>query len=525
VTADAVVIGAGPNGLVAANLLADAGWDVVVLEAQPEPGGAVRSADVLEPGFVTDRFSAFYPLGAVSPHLEALELDRHGLQWSHAPAVLAHPVHDHPAAVLHRDLDLSAASLDAFAAGDGDAWRSLMTAWADVETDLIGAFMGPFPPVRAVARLVAGSGVAGSAELARRALIPVQRLSEESFDGDGAGLLLAGSALHADVTPSTALSGLLGWLLAGIGQRHGWPVPVGGSGALTGALVHRLRSIGGRIRCSAEVEHIDVARGRACGVRLRSGERIAARHAVLADVVAPKLYGGLVDSAELPASFRRRLHRYQPGSATFKVNWTLDGPIPWSDPAVAGAGTVHIAESMAELTITSAQLAAGQVPSHPFVLVGQMATADPSRAPAGRESIWAYTDVPQEVRSDAAGEVATLEGSDAERFADRMQQRIEAHAPGFGSLVRRRQVQTPASMEHDDANLINGDKNLGSAQLHQQLIFRPVLGFARPETPVSGLFLASASAHPGGGVHGSCGAHAARAAIWARRRRHLPLVR
>ncbi len=522
-TVDAVVIGAGPNGLVAANRLADEGWDVVVLEAEPEPGGAVRSAEILEPGFVSDRFSAFYPLSAVSPHIRELHLERHGLAWCHAPDVLAHPTSS-GTAVLSRDMEVTAASLDAFAGGDGDAWRTLMQRWGEIEDDVIAAFMGPFPPVRAALRLAASLGVRGTGELARDALVPVSSFADERFHGAGATLLLAGSALHADVTPTTALSGLLGWLLTGIGQRHGWPVPKGGAGELTSALVRRFNVRGGVVKCDRRVVRVLTDSDGASGVQTADGERLLARHGVLADVVAPTLYLDLVERSALPASTIHDIGRYQRGSATFKVNWTLDAPIPWSDPTVGRAGTVHLADSIDELTMTAARLNTGRLPEEPFVLLGQMTTADATRSPAGTETVWAYTDVPQDVRGDGAGELGGLnDDDDVEAFGDRIQQRIEDHAPGFGSLVRRRSIQSPHAMQCDDANLLHGDKNLGTAQLHQQLVFRPTLGLGRAETPVPKLFLASASAHPGGGVHGACGANAATAAIAARR--WAPLTR
>ena len=516
-TADAVVIGAGPNGLVAANLLADEGWDVVVLEAESEPGGAVRSGEFLESGFVNDRFSAFYPLSAVSPHIRALELERHGLAWCHAPDVLAHPTSEGTAR-LSRDVDVTAASLEAFAHGDGESWNRLQAMWGDIEDDLIAAFMGPFPPVRAAARLAGSLGIRGTTELARDAIVPVSRFASERFAGAGAALLLAGSALHADVTPTTALSGLLGWLLTGIGQHHGWPVPQGGAGELTAALVRRLESRGGEVRCNSRVVRVLTGPDGASGAETHDGDRIVARHAVLADVVAPSLYLDLVERSALPSSTLVDIGRYQRGSATFKVNWTLDGSIPWSDSTVGRAGTVHLADSMDELTMSTARLATGHLPERPFVLLGQMTTADPTRSPAGTETVWAYTDVPQTIRGDGAGELGGLRGADdVQAFAERIQRRIEDHAPGFGSLVRKRSVQSPHGMQHDDANLLHGDKNLGTAQLHQQLIFRPTIGLGRAETPIPKLFLASASAHPGGGVHGACGANAARAAITSRR--------
>lgn len=519
---DAVVIGAGPNGLVAANDLADHGWEVLLLEAEAEPGGAVRSAETMEPGFVTDRFSAFYPLSVVSPHIQRLDLGHHGLEWSHAPVVLAHPTEDGPSVVLSRDRAVTMSSLERFAPGDGEAWAELADLWDQVESALVDALLRPFPPVRPGLRILSELGVRGSADLARRALMPVRRLSTERFQGEGGALLLGGSALHADLTPEAAAGGLFGWLLSGIGQRHGWPVPRGGAGALSAAMARRFQRAGGTLRCDSRVTRIEVGSNGAEAVHTQAGDRIVARRAVLADVVAPTLYEQLVDRPAVPEQLLRELFRYQRGLGTFKVNWTLDGGIPWSDPAVARAGTVHVSRSLDELTMNAAQLSTQRLPDAPFLLVGQMTTADPTRSPPGTESAWAYTSVPQQIRGDAAGELEGLDRpEDVERFADRMEQRIESFAPGFREHVRRREIQTPASMERDDANLLGGDKNLGTAQLHQQLVFRPTIGLARNETPVPRLFLASASAHPGGAVHGACGANAARAAVLADRRRRL----
>jgi phytoene dehydrogenase-like protein len=513
-TRDAVVIGAGPNGLTAANLLADRGWDVLVLEAQPDPGGAVRSAETMEPGFVVDRFSAFYPLGVASPVLADLDLQRHGLEWVHAPAVLANPTPDGPTVVLSRDATVTARSLDAFAAGDGDRWLELQERWEHMEGALMDAFMRPFPPVRHGLRLLARLGVRGAGELARTGLLPARRFADEHFQGEGGALLIAGCGLHADMTPESAASGFLGWMLAGIGQSQGWPVPLGGSGVLTDALVRRFDAAGGELRCSAPVDSVVVEDGRAVGVVV-DGEVVRARRGVVADVVAPKLWGDLVDRDAVPDEVHEDMQRYQRGAATFKVNWALDGPVPWSDPAVAPAGTVHLAGSLDELTYSSAELSCGRIPADPFLLIGQMTTSDPSRSPSGTESLWAYTSVPQDVSADGGGD--GLDGSwdddQDRRFADRMEDRIERYAPGFRGLIRRREIQSPRSLEADDANLLLGDKSLGSAQLHQQLVFRPRVGLGRPETPLPGLFLASASAHPGGGVHGACGANAASAVV------------
>lgn len=510
---DAIVIGAGPNGLAAANVLADHGWDVLVLEAQEDPGGAVRST-TLEPDFIVDRFSAFYPLGVASPVLADLDLERHGLEWVHAPAVLANPTPDGPTMVLSRDRATTARSLDAFAAGDGDRWLELQDRWEHMEDVLLDAFMRPFPPVRHGLRLLARLGIRGAGELVRTGLLPVRRFAQETFEGEGGALLIAGCGLHADMTPESAASGFLGWMLAGIGQSQGWPVPRGGAGALTAALVRRLEAGGGQLRCNAPVDGVLVEDDRAVGVTV-GGDQIRARRGVIADVVAPNLYEHLLPHRAVSTAVRDDMRRYQRGAATFKVNWTLDRPVPWTDPDVARAGTVHLAESLDALTMMSAQLSCGRIPADPFLLVGQMTTADPTRSPAGTESLWAYTNVPQDVVGDEGGDGldGTWDADQDRRFADRFEERIERYAPGFRSLIRHRQIQSPKSIEADDANLLLGDKSLGSAQLHQQLVFRPRVGLGRAATPVSGLFLGSASAHPGGGVHGACGANAARAAL------------
>lgn len=515
---DAVVVGAGPNGLVAANLLADAGWSVTVLEEQPEPGGAVRHDGEVAPGFVNDLFSSFYPLAAASPVLRGLRLDEHGLRWAHAPHVLAHPLTDGSCAVLDRDLATTAASLDAFAPGDGAAWERLHEVWDRYRADILDALFTPFPPVRAGARLALRLRGAGGLRLARTLILPVRRMGEEEFRGEGGRLLLAGNALHADLAPEAAGSGGFGWLMSMLGQTYGFPVPVGGSGALTEALVHRLRARGGTLHCGRRVERVLVRDRRAVGVRTADGETVAARRAVLADVSVPALYGGLVAPADLPDQVLADLRRFQWDFATFKVDWALDGPVPWSCEDAARAGTVHLSDGLDELTRFAAQIAMRQVPDRPFALFGQMTTTDPTRSPRGTESAWAYTHVPHDVRGDAGeqGITGSWDTRERELMADRVERQVERFAPGFRTLVRARRVLAPPTLQAMDANLEGGAINGGTTAMHQQLVFRPVPGTGRPETPVTGLFLASAGAHPGGGVHGAPGANAARAAL----RRH-----
>ncbi|MDX6739156.1 NAD(P)/FAD-dependent oxidoreductase [Actinocorallia sp. A-T 12471] len=521
--ADAVVVGAGPNGLVAANVLASAGWDVVVLEAAESPGGAVRSDRGAHPDYVSDMCSAFYPLGVASPALGSLDLERYGLEWRRSPAVLAHPLPDGRCAVLEEDPERTARGLESFGPGDGDAWLRLWGLWEEIGDDLLGALMTPFPPLKSGASLALRLRAAGGLRALRFLTLPVRRLGEEEFTGPGGPLLLAGSALHTDLFPEAAVSGAFGWLMAMLGQRHGWPVPRGGAGELTAALVRRLEAVGGTIRYGARVTEVVVRDGRALGVRTADGDAVRASRAVLAAVSAPVLYGGLVGWEHLPTRLRDDLRRFQWDHATFKVDWALSDPVPWTSPGASRAATVHIADGVDDLTRYSAQLAARRVPDRPFALVGQMTTADPDRSPPGTESVWAYTHVPRSVVADAggAGITGSWDAADAEKMADRLQGRIEKYAPGFGSRVVGRRILTPDALHGLDANLDGGATNGGTAAVHQQLFFRPVPGSGRPETPIRRLYLASASAHPGGGVHGGCGYNAARAALHAQ----TPLAR
>jgi phytoene dehydrogenase-like protein len=514
-----VIIGAGHHGLVAANLLADRGWDVVVLEAASEPGGAVRTAELTVPGFHHDLFSAFYPLGAASPVLAGLNLEDHGLRWRRAPLVLANPTPGGPTAVLSTDLDITAASLDRFCPGDGDAWRALYGWWQRVNPPLTDALLGPFPPVRPAARLlsrlVRTGGLTEVIRFARFALLPVRQMAEQRFGGQGAALLLGGNALHADLLPEGAVSGVYGWLLTMLGQQLGFPVPEGGAGRITDALAGRLTTRGGLVRCGQRAVHIEVDHGRASGVRTAGGELIRARRAVLADVAAPHLYLDLLSPADLPRRVLDDIANFEWDSSTFKIDWALDRPIEWAAPECRQAGTVHLADDLTHLSDVAHAIATHRVPAQPFCVVGQQSMTDPSRMPPGTETAWAYAHLPRRIDSDNGPDNirGDWDGGDSDTFAARIEARIEMYAPGFARTILGRHLFTPVRMEGADPNLDGGALAGGTTKLHQELVFRPIPGLARPETPIGGLYLASASAHPGGGVHGACGHNAARAAL------------
>ncbi|MDQ2851446.1 MAG: NAD(P)/FAD-dependent oxidoreductase [Actinomycetota bacterium] len=512
---DAIVVGAGHNGLVAANILADAGWDVLVCEATPHVGGAVRSGEVTAKGYVSDLFSAFYPLAAASPVLAALNLGEHGLTWSHAPTVLSHLFPDGRCATLSRDIDATVASLSDFDSRDGDAWRQLVAEWDTVRGPLLQAVFTPFPPLAPTVKILRAMRVGGTLRFARLAALPVRRLAEERFHGAGAGMLLAGNALHADLSPDSAGSALYGWLLTMLGQTYGFPVPVGGAGELTRALADRLRARGGQIRTTSPVQDILTSGGVATGVRLRGGEIIGARRAVLADVGAPLLYRDLLSDTALPARLKEDLDNFQWDTPTLKVDWALSGPVPWINPAAAGSGTVHLGVDLDGLSVYASDLARRRAPAQPFLLFGQMSTSDASRSPAGTESAWGYTHLPPGAAKDP---------DLVAQQVDRVEDTIERVAPGFTRSIIGRYVQSPSQLQEENPNLVTGAINGGTAQLHQQLVFRPVPGLGGAATVFDRLYLAGSSAHPGGGVHGAPGANAARAAL-ARDRPTGPLRR
>lgn len=500
---DAVVVGAGHHGLVAAATLADAGWDVAVLEARDHVGGALWSVD--RDGWVMDEFSACHPLAAASPVFAELGLEEHGLRWSRSDTVLAHvgSPDDREGAVIRRTPEETAASLEADRAGDGDAWLALCAEWRRLREPLLRTLLTRWPPVApglGLARAVRGRDLL---RFARFLLLPVARMGEELFRGERARSLLAGNAMHVDISPEAPGSGVFGWLLAMLAQDVGFPSPVGGSRSLALALAARAEQPGAVISTGDPVVRIVARGGRADAVHTSGGRVLRARRAVIADTSAPALYDDLLQGVVLPQRVRHDLDRFAWDLPTLKLNYRLSATLPWTARHARDSAVVHLGADTAGLVRWSADLATGVMPHRPFSLVGQMTTVDPTRSPDGTQAMWLYTHPPRGRADDASADAMT----------GRVEGMLDEFAPGWRELVLERWDQRPSDLESSDANLVGGAIGGGTSGLHQQLVFRPVTALGGPRTPVDNLYLGSAAIHPGGGVHGGCGLLAARAAL------------
>lgn len=493
---DAVVIGSGPNGLVAAATLARHGWRVLVLEAQDRPGGAVYSLETTLPGHVHDVGAAFFPFGAVSPALRALDLEGAGLAWRTARYESAHPAPDGSCASIARDEDLAAASFGP----DGDAWRKLARWQKDMGERLPRALLAPLPGLGPLLRL----GVVNLFKLGRVGMGSPAGFARRTFQTEAARRVVPGLALHVDLGPEDFSGAALGLILGLLAAGSGFRVPVGGARSITRALVQRLEEAGGRVQLGAHVDEVVVREGQAVAVRA-GGEEIAVRKAVLADVGAPALYLKLLPEDATSGWLRNAVRQFRYGWGTFKMDWALAGPVPWSAAQAREAAVVHAGDSVDDLIAFTRQVRAGELPANPYLVIGQQSLLDPSRAPPGGQTLWAYSHVPSQV---PGGWPARKEA-----FADRIEERIEGLAPGFRRLVRGRAIFAPDDLERMNENLVGGDLGGGSARFDHQLFFRPAFPYFRYRTPVRGLYLCSASAHPGAGVHGACGFNAARQAL------------
>ncbi len=465
---DAVVVGSGPNGLVAAVTLAEAGWRVVVLEAAATHGGGLRSEQLTLPGFVHDVCSTAHPLAVASPAFRDLGLHREGLRLAHSPLPLAHPLTAHDSVLLHRDPTRTARALGV----DGPVWDRVVGGLARQWTSMVQAVLDPFalPPHRPLSTLAFGA----------TGLWPTTAVNRVVLRDEPARALLTGLAAHATLDLSQPMTTGVGLLLGTLGHAVGWPMAVGGSQSIADALVARLRSLGGEV---------------VTGHRVTAVADVPSARAVLLDLTPRQVLD--VAGDRLPPGYRRRLSRWRYGSGAFKVDWALDGPIPWSDARLLDAATLHVVGSSAEAVAAERAVARGQHAQRPYLIVAQACVADPSRAPAGRHTVWAYCHVPH--------------GSDVD-MTERIEAQIERFAPGFRDRVLARHVMGPAAMQAHNPNYVGGDIAGGASDL-RQLAARPVLARAPWATPDPSLFLCSSSTLPGGGVHGMCGRLAARTVL------------
>ncbi len=496
-----MIIGAGHNGLVAAIHLAAHGLEVTVLEHAPHPGGASSSTAATLPGFVHDHCAAFVPMTAASPAMHELQLEREGVEWIDPPTVLAHPFEDGSAIALHRDV---AATVDSLGPA-GPGWEAAMRHMLPLAGPLVESVLSPLPPVGPGLRL--GGALRGDlVEWTRRLLGSVEALGLDLFDGDRrATAWLSGSAQHSGLPPSTTVSGAFGFLLQMLGHSHGWPFPRGGMGEVAAALVRRVEREGATIRCAATVAGVVVRRGRVRGVRLSSGEQVPA-DAVVSTVSAGVL-ARLLPAGALPGRLQRRLAHWRYGTGAFKLDYALAGPVPWAALEPRSAAVVHVAGALEELTAAAQAAHRGEVPGRPALVVGQQSLLDRSRAPEGQHTLYVYAHVP-----------SRYEEHD-EQVAERIEDQLERFAPGFHALVLARTARSPAQSEQANPSLVGGDIGGGSYELDQQLVFRPSPALARYRAPLRGLYVAGASTHPGGAVHGMSGRGAARALLRDRRLR------
>jgi phytoene dehydrogenase-like protein len=493
---DAVVIGAGPNGLVAAATLARAGLRTLCLEAQPLPGGAARTGELTVPGFHHDLGGAFFPFGPISPAFQSLDLVGAGLAFCHGPVDSAHPAIDGSCAIIARDLDRTARELGE----DGPAWVELATWRERMGENFVRLALDPLPLLGVALRL----GPASLLRFGRVTLSSSGGFSRRTFRTAAARRIVPGLSLHADLGPEDFGGAVLGFVLALLAGSSGFPAARGGAGDITRALVQRFREAGGELRVGTRATRIEIRAGSVVSVRTQDGLEIETG-LVLADVAAPTLCLQLVDSGALPGGLVRSMRRFRQAWGTFKMDWALDGPVPWTAASARESNVVHLGGEVDELAVFTQEVRAGKPSNHPYLVVGQQSLFDPSRAPAGKQTLWAYSRVPSNLAQGWTAE--------RDRFADRVEAQIEAHAPGFRSLVRARHIATPDDLQAMDENLIGGDLGGGTARLDNLLFFRPAFPYFRYHMGVEGLYLCSSYTHPGAGVHGACGYNAARIAL------------
>jgi phytoene dehydrogenase-like protein len=465
---DAVIVGSGPNGLAAAITLARAGCSVLVYEANATIGGGARSAELTLPGFLHDVCSAVHPLAAGSPFFKTLPLERLGLEWIEPEIPLAHPLDNGSAACLYRDIDVTAEQLF----DDSGAYRRLMKPLARNWENLSIEFLQPMLHWPQHSITLAHFGIL--------ALCPATLLANLLFRREPARALFAGIAAHSFLPLEAPVSSAFALVLGLAGHAVGWPIPRGGSQQISNALAAYLRELGGKIELNHRVESLhDLSKSRT----------------ILLDVSVWEFLR--IAGQQLPSRYRSQLESFRHAPGIFKIDYALSEPIPWKAEACRRAGTIHLGGGIDEIAAAEREVSRGKIPERPFVLVAQQSLFDATRAPRGQHTLWAYCHVPFSCGTD---------------MSDQIESQIERFAPGFRDCVLARHKMSGADLGRSNPNLIGGDINGGAANL-MQLIARPILSANPYRTPLPGVYLCSASTPPGGGVHGMCGYHAARAAM------------
>jgi phytoene dehydrogenase-like protein len=465
---EAVVVGSGPNGLVAAIEIARAGHSVCLIESRDSIGGGVRSAELTLPGFVHDVCSAVHPLGVASPIFNALPLAKHGLEWVHPRAPLAHPFDEGTGAILHRSIDATGATLGP----DAPAYSKAFSRFVRNADKLIPEILAPPVHLPRHPFLLMPFGIS--------AIQSAQRFVQRRFRGPRARGLFAGIAAHANMPLDASPTAAIGLFLSILAHSSGWPIVKGGSQKLSDALASYFVSLGGQIMTNTHI---------------KSMRELPPARVVMFDLTPRQILR--IASDELTPSYRWELHKYRYGPGVFKLDWALNSPIPWKSPKCAEAGTVHIGGTFEEIISGEQAVAKGRCPEKPFVILSQPTLFDETRAPEGKHTAWAYCHVPSGSAID---------------MTDRIESQVERFAPGFRDCIIGRHAMTPKDLEKYNQNYVGGDIS-GGIQNILQTIARPSLRVTPYATSLKGVFICSSSTPPGGGVHGMCGYHAARAAL------------